>query len=152
MFLKKLSIAIISTLITFNAYAEGSDNHQKIPEPASWSFPDIIQSARAISPHNSEGRKFNEYGLAYSRNELQSLTVLTMSVQDLQKYADIVTHAYPDAIFRMAPVSCKNMPMKNMNETSLANMAYVSLHAIVSSTRERAATCLSEVQNLMRQN
>lgn len=71
-----------------------------IPEPSSWLFPDVIESARTISPRNVEGRIFNQFGLAYSLEELEALPVATMTPQELQKYADIVTHAYPDAVFR----------------------------------------------------
>jgi hypothetical protein len=121
-----------------------------IPEPRSWSFPDVIESARAISPRNVEGRTFNQFGLAYSLEELNALPVATMTPQELQKYADIVTHAYPDAVFRQTPASCKELPIDQINTTSIANVAYVSLHAIVPATRERAANCLRELQELWR--
>jgi len=152
MFLKKIFIVSVCILLALNAYAEDNDVQQNIPEPASWSFPDIIQSARAIAPHNTEGRKFNAYGLAYSRDELKILSISTMPAQELQRYADIVTHAYPDAVSRMTPISCKTIPIQNLNETALANMAYASIHAIELSTRQRTATCLNEVQALMRKN
>lgn len=126
-----------------------------IPEPSSWLFPDVIESARAISPRNVEGRIFNQFGLAYSLEELEALPVATMTPQELQKYADVVTHAYPDAVFRQrlfaSPISsCKEIPIDKMNTTSIANAAYISLHAIVPATRERAANCLRELQELWR--
>lgn len=118
----------------------------EIPEPTTWSFPDIIECARKIAPHNIEGRKFDQFGLAYSISELKKLPVATMSSEDLQKYADIVTHAYPDAMFRQFPVSCKEMPIDQMNETSIANIAYVAHNAVDKSTRDRAESCLKEIQ------
>jgi hypothetical protein len=69
-----------------------------------------------------------------------------MSAQELQKYADIVTHAYPDAVSRQIPASCKEIPIEGMNPTAVAGVAYVSLHAIEPATRGRATTCLGEIQ------
>jgi hypothetical protein len=123
---------------------------QSFPEPPSWSFPEVIESARKISPKNAEGRTFNQFGLAYSTTELTRLSVAKMSAEKLQNYADIVTYAYPDAVFRQAPESCKDMSLTEINETSVANIAYVSLHAINKNTRERAATCLIVIQSRLR--
>jgi tetratricopeptide (TPR) repeat protein len=125
---------------------ERPDIQNPIPEPSSWLFPDVIESARLISPRNVEGRIFNQFGLAYSLEELEALPVATMTPQELQKYADIVTHAYPDAVFRPIADSCKELPVEQMNTTAVANLAYVSLHAIVPATREKAANCLRELQ------
>ncbi|MBN1904983.1 MAG: hypothetical protein JW927_07790 [Deltaproteobacteria bacterium] len=117
-----------------------------LPEPATWAFPDVIECARKIAPRNIEGRIFDQLGLAYSRSEVKKLPIATMSSDDLQKYADIVTTAYPDAVFRQFPVSCKEIPIDQMNETSIANIAYVAHNAIDKSTRERAESCLKEIQ------
>lgn len=126
-----------------------SDTQQTIPEPLSWSFPNVIESARAICPRNIEGRKFDQFGLAYPNKNLESLPVATMLPMELQKYADIVTHAYPDAVFRQFPASCKEIPIEKINATAVAGVAYISLHAIDPATRKRAETCLKEVQNLL---
>lgn len=122
-----------------------------IPEPPSWSFPDIVESARAISPRNVEGRTFNQFGLAYPSEDLEAVPVATMSAHELQKYADIVTHAYPDAVFRQAPASCKEISVEGLNTTAVAAIAYVSLHAIEPATRGRATICLGEVQSKLKE-
>lgn len=122
------------------------DTQQEIPEPASWSFPDVVESAREISPHNVEGKPFNEFGLVYPQSEVETLSLATLSAEELQKYADIVTYAYPDAVFQQILVSCEEIPLDQINETTIANIAYVSLQAIDSGTREEAAICLSEIQ------
>ncbi len=140
-------IALVSlTILFFICSIEEAFTADKIPEPATWAFPDVIEGARKIAPRNVEGRIFNKLGLAYSSNELKKLPIATMSSEDLQKYADIVTHAYPDAVFRQFPVSCKDIPIDQINETSIANIAYVALNAIDMSTRKRAETCLKEIQ------
>jgi hypothetical protein len=130
--------------------APTSPGQRSITEPASWSFPAVIESARAIGPHNVEGRPFDQRGLAYAPEELDALPVATMSAQELQKYADIVTHAYPDAVFRQVPASCKESSLDQINATAVAGIAYVSLHAIDPGTRENAARCLEEVQERRR--
>jgi hypothetical protein len=106
----------------------------------------VIESARAISPRNIEGKNFNESGLVYSTETLESLPIASMQPDELQKYADIVTHAYPDAVFKQVPGSCKEFSLEETNETFVAGLAYISLHAIDPATREKAAACLKEVQ------
>lgn len=118
----------------------------KLPEPSSWSFPDVVESARAITPRNVEGRVFNQFGLAYSTQELDALPVATMSADELQKYADIVTHAYPDAVFRQIPASCNDVSLDGMNTTAVAGIAFISIHAVELPTRQKATTCLGELQ------
>jgi hypothetical protein len=124
--------------------------HSPIPEPPTWSFPDVIESARSITPQNIEGRPFDQHGLAYAPETLDALPVATMSALELQKYADIVTHAYPDAVFQQAPPSCQDPALDRANATAIAGIAYVSLHAIDPATRKRASTCLAEVQQRRR--
>lgn len=120
---------------------------ESIPQPPSWSFPQVIESARAIAPRNIEGRPFDQYGLAYSRDVLTALPIKEMPATELAKYADIVTHAYPDAVARQLPSSCKGVPANQMNETSVANIAYISLHATDPAARARTRACLEEVQS-----
>lgn len=117
-----------------------------IPEPSSWSFPDVVASARVNAPTNHEGRKFDKHGLAYTLRELDAVPIATMSAQELQKYADIVTNAYPDAVFRQAGADYKNLATERINTTAVANVAYVSLHAVDSDMRKLAAGCLEELQ------
>jgi len=121
-----------------------------IPEPPSWSFPEIVESARSISPHSVEGRPFNQNGLSYPVNEIMELPVASMSAEDLLKYADVVTHAYPDAVFRELGISCDDVPLGSLNGGSLANLAYVAKYAIDRDAREQASTCLAVLQERMR--
>jgi len=123
----------------------------QVPEPPTWSFPDVIEAARAIAPQNVDGRTFDQHGLAYSPETLDALPVATMSALELQKYADVVTHAYPDAVFRQVPASCQGPALDQANATAIAGIAYVSLHAIDPATRKRATTCLDEVQQRRRE-
>ncbi|GAA5219048.1 hypothetical protein ACFSJ3_16975 [Corallincola platygyrae] len=116
-------------------------------EPESWSFPDVIEHARKISPNNIEGKPFNQFGLAYSSEEVSSLTLSTLPAKELQKYADIVTHAYPDAVAKQLPTKCDNLPVEKLNETAVAGVAYVSINAADSNTRKRAAECLVIIQS-----
>ena len=128
-----------------------SDSQGKvIPEPESLSFPAVIDSARKIAPKNLEGREFNRFGLAYSTEELSQLDVSNMPAEKLQNYADIVTHAFPDAVFRQAPKDCTTLPFNQMNETTIAGMAYVSINAVSKETRDHAASCLKVVQESLK--
>lgn len=116
------------------------------PEPESWQFPQILESARKIAPMNIEGRQFDKYGLAYPIEELDALKVSSLPAVELQKYADIVTNAYPDAVAKSLPESCDSLPFIEMNETAVAGMAFVSIHALNESTRRKAASCLLVAQ------
>ena len=121
-----------------------------IPEPESWSFPDVIESARKIAPNNLEGRPFNKFGLSYSREVLGGLNVSAMSAKELQNYADIVAHAYPDAVSKQLPRSCDDVPIDQVNETSLAGIAFVSINAVNEETRIWAKECLSIIQRKLK--
>ena len=140
-----LSAGVIPSFVYAAENSQVNDT-QKIPEPDSWSFPEVIESARAISPENIEGRPFDQFGMAYSSGVLKELPIASMTAQELQKYADIVTHAYPDAVFKSVPASSKEISLDKMNETTFANIAYISLHAINPDTRFKAAEFLREFQ------
>ena len=44
-----------------------------VPEPKSWTFPEVIEYAREITPDNVEGKPFNKFGMVYSQDELSKL-------------------------------------------------------------------------------
>ena len=125
---------------------------EKVDTPESWSFPHIVESARKISPNNIEGRPFNRFGLAYSLEEVGDLDFSAMDADEMQKYADIVTHAYPDAIAEQYPDSCDNMTLDDMNKTSIAGIAYISLNAVKVKNREWAKKYLSVIQNKLKKD
>ena len=131
---------------------EQSNNEETIPMPTSWAFPQVVESAREISPNNVEGKPFNKFGLVYTPDELSKLTLSSMTAEELQKYADIVNHAYPDAVARGIPSSCDGLPINKMNETAVSGLAYVSLHALNERTREKASKCLVVVQKKLDQH
>lgn len=140
--MRNMAAFILLTSITYCALAE-----DLIMEPDSWSFPEVIEYARKISPNNIEGKPFNSLGLVYSSQELATIQLSALSALELQKYADIVTHAYPDAVAKQLPEQCGTLPLEYFNETSVAGIAYISLHATNSSTRDKAAKCLVALQN-----
>ena len=121
-----------------------------IPLPESWSFPQVVESARKISPKNIEGRLFNQFGLAYSTEELAKLDLKYMTANELQKYADIVTHAYPDAVANQLPNSCDGIPVGELNETAVAGIAYVSINATMDINRSKAKACLASIQSKLK--
>jgi len=145
-----IALALIALLFVF-PYSGRSFAADEIPEPESWKFPEIVEYARKISPRNVEGKLFNTFGLVYSSDELKMLSLDTMPPEELQKYADIVTHAYPDAVYRQFPASCEEITVKQLNETAIAGVAYVSLNAIDPDTREKAAACLKVIQQLLKE-
>ena len=136
---------ILLMLVCTNTQAEES-----IPSPESWSFPQVIESARKITPKNVEGRPFNQFGLVYSSADLSRLDFSKMTAEKLQIYADIVTHAYPDAVAQQLPSSCDSVEVKELNETAIAGIAYISIHASKIETRNRAKACLSIIQSKLK--
>lgn len=118
-----------------------------IPEPSSWQFPDVIESARKLTPRNLEGKPFDRFGLAYSLEELERIDVVNLPVAVLQNYADIVTHAYPDAVAKYLPSECGSVSINQLNGTSFGNVAYISINAINPDTKKWAAQCLKIMQS-----
>jgi len=144
---RKWTIAkvILLMLVCSNTQAEES-----IISPESWSFPQVIEFARKITPNNVEGRPFNQFGLVYSSEELSKLDFSKMNAEKLQNYADIVTHAYPDAVAKQLPSSCDSVPVEKLNETAIAGIAYISIHASKVETRNWAKSCLSTIQSKLK--
>jgi hypothetical protein len=120
---------------------------EPILEPKSWSFPEVIEHARKLSPNNTEGKSFNQFGLVYSSQEVASLKLSVLSAKELQKYADIVTHAYPDAVAKQFPEKCDTLSVEKLNETAVAGIAYISINATNSNTKKWAAKCLAAIQS-----
>ncbi len=152
-----MAIKLITATLTLflvacaNTSAQVSTNEapkiiEPVPEPSSWQFPSVIESARKLTPQNLEGKPFNKFGLAYSTEELNQLDIASLPATSLQNYADIVTHAYPDAVGRQLPSDCSIISTKDLNETSIAGMAYISINAINESTRKKASACLVNIQ------
>ena len=123
-----------------------------LPAPRSWQFPAVIESARTLSPRNLEGRAFDQSGLVYPLEQLDSLPVASLTASELQKYADIVTHAFPDAAFlrQVSVKGCGDFSADELNSTALANLAYISLQAKYPPNRAEAASCLKEFQDVWR--
>lgn len=135
------------TIVAVLAIPQHAFSESVILEPESWSFPKVIESARKISPNNDEGKPFNQFGLVYSPEQISTLKLSVLIAQDLQKYADVVTHAYPDAVAKQLPTQCGNVPINKLNETAVAGIAYISINAVDSNTRKWAKECLSVIQN-----
>ncbi|MEC8080975.1 MAG: hypothetical protein VX148_05780 [Pseudomonadota bacterium] len=146
------------TLIVFSSLFIGacsnldSANQVKnnIPQPESWSFPQVIYSALKIAPTNIEGRPFNKFGLAYPLSKYSSLDLASLPLDELQKYADVVTYAYPDAISRRFSEDCSGVPLSKVNAVSLGGMAYVSNHAVQKSAREKSLKCFTVIQERLK--
>jgi hypothetical protein len=79
--------------------------------------------------------------------------VASLTASELQKYADIVTHAYPDAAFlrTVSVKGCSVISADELNPTALANVAYISLQAKIPTNRAEAASCLKQLQDVWRQ-
>lgn len=142
---------IIGNSILFMLFCSNVQAEETVASPESWSFPQVIESARKISPTNVEGRPFNQFGLVYSPEELSKLDFSKMKAEKMQNYADIVTHAYPDAIAKQLPNSCEAIPIGQLNETSIAGIAYISIHASKAETRNKAKMCLSTIQRKLKE-
>ena len=138
-----ISLLILSACYSTNTIEQASVN---IPEPESWEFPGVIESAKQVAPKNIEGRAFDRFGLAYPLAEYKSLDLVSLSVGELQKYADVVTHAYPDAVSMRTPTDCSGIPLNKVNAATVGGMAYISNHAIRNSSREKALKCLLVIQ------
>jgi len=138
-------VALVGGLCLF---AQVVTAQSTIPVPSSWDFPNLVKSALEIAPNNMAGVPFNDGGIAYSVKELEVLPVLTMSAEALQKYADVVTHAYPDAVSQRGNEleDCSTLPIESLNQTSFANLAYISLNALDENSRGKASDCLKYLQ------
>lgn len=123
-----------------------------IPEPDSWKFPSVVESARKIAPKNIEGRAFDRFGLAYPLAKYKTLDFASLSVDELQKYADVVAYAYPDAVSKRTPDDCSGIPLDKVNAASAGAMAYISTHAVLPSSREKSLKCLLVIQERLREN
>ena len=139
----------VSTVL-HNLFRPHADSAIVFPEPATWSFPEVIELARRLSPNNIEGKPFNAQGLVYSEAVLATLRPSMLSARVLQKYADIVTHAYPDAVAKQLPLSCTGNALAGLNITAVAGIAFISLHAKDGRTRMRARQCLRQAQYVLR--
>ena len=84
--------------------------------------------------------------------QLEALQVDSMAASELQNYADIVTHAFPDAVFlrSISAKDCDDYDVGEMTAPPLANIAYVSLQAKIPGNRDEAARCLIQLQDLLR--
>jgi len=111
------------------------------PVPKKIHMPHIIYEALVICPVSKSGRRFGKTGLAHADIELKEAVVVfreTQNVEEMSKYADVVTHAFCDW--------CANDPDGQIdptkpiefeiNEITVANCAYISLHAASLSVRE----------------
>jgi hypothetical protein len=130
-------LAVVSTLAI---------SEVEILQPESWSFPEVVESARKICPKNLEGITFNEFGLAYTSEQVSKLDFSRMRPEKLQNYADIVTHAYPDAVGAQLSCNCSSIPIESLNETAIAGIAHVSINAKNEKVRTCAKACLIIIQ------
>ncbi|TCS34793.1 hypothetical protein [Reinekea marinisedimentorum] len=136
----RLWVYMVTLLASVNTFSESL-----YPSPSSWQFPDIVESAIEISPKNIEGKPFNAFGLAYSVDDLEILDLARIELSELQKYADVVTHAYPDAVFVQSQlaVNCSELSITQVNETSIAGIAYIYFNAVVEEHRALAGQCIN---------
>ncbi|GLQ71690.1 hypothetical protein [Vibrio penaeicida] len=147
----KVLMAASASILLAGCTSDTTTSHNAgYPEPPSWDFPYVTEAAYEISPHNLEGRPFNSDGLAYTHEELEALPVKNMTSEQLQNYADVVTHAFPDATYQSVPESCEDISAESLNETSLANVAYISIQAVEKATRDSARSCLATLQKMYR--
>lgn len=111
-----------------------------------------MEAARELVPLSIEGKPFNRHGFAYPIEELKQLDVKNMSAAELQNYADVTTHAYPDALGRQSADEYDSTEADELSNRAIATVAYVSLNAIDAGIRSEAAACLARVQaDLQRQ-
>lgn len=150
--LKVLMTASASILLAGCTSDTTASHNVGYPEPPSWDFPYVTEAAYEISPRSLEGRPFNNDGLAYTHEELEALPVKSMAPEQLQNYADVVTHAFPDATYQSVPENCEDIPAESLNETSLANVAYISMQAVEKATRDSAKNCLVTLQKMYKKS
>ena len=147
-----LSLALLLLMACSFSEAPGSASAHSpistpIPEPPTWAFPEIMEAALEVVSVSIEGRPFNRYGLPYSLEELDQLDVRKMEAQELQNYADAITHAYPDALGRQIAAECGDSDLGELSNRAVVGVAYVSLNAIDPEIREHAAACLAAIQS-----
>ena len=118
----KINLLLMLSILFIGTYSNANTTEkvsQSIPEPESWAFPAVIESAKKLARQNIEGKLCNRFGLAYPLAEYKTLNLASLSVDELQNYADVVTHAYPDAISMRSPEDCSDIPLNKVNAHQL---------------------------------
>lgn len=54
------------------------------------------------------------------------------------------------AVAKQLPSSCDSVPVEKLNETAIAGIAYISIHASKVETRNWAKYCLSTIQSKLK--
>ena len=146
MFKAYLFACCILIFQSFRVYSEDD-----FPVPPSWAMPALIEHAREKSPNNIEGQPFNKIGLVDTYPPLSHRDLYDMEAIQLQKYADIVTHAYTDAVAEQLPDSLESIDIQTLNQTSIANISYISINASKQKIRLSAKSILNAIQQKLRQ-
>lgn len=118
------------------------------PIPSSTQRDYIVYEAKQIKPCNSEGRAFNNIGLAYPHQMAEKYRKefrKTRDVEKIAKYADVVTVAFPDWLATITPGTISPSDRKDINATLLANVAYLSLHCKRQEDRDKFKTLLATI-------
>jgi hypothetical protein len=119
---------------------------ETIPEPKSWSYPEINEYAKEITPTNIEGKPFNMLGRVYSSFDEKRIDSSSASANELQKYATAMYHAFPDAMARKLPKPCDDHYPANIAFDYISGLAFISLNAIEKGNRDWAKRCLETIQ------
>ena len=123
-------------------------NNKLFKTPNDWSFPGIIQESFSIMDLQKKGHLFNrETGLPCITPSSHDFK--TMPWNELEKFSDVVTNAFPDATaIHLQDVMNTNPHELNLNVTSLGNLAFISNHAVMPVNRNMAKELLSTyIQN-----
>jgi hypothetical protein len=116
--------------------------------PKNSHFPFIVEEALTICPCNKNGVQFGPGGIAYSVMMLEHARKdfrKTRNVEKFASYADVVTHAFFDWLANITPTDFTPQQKREMNATSLANVAFISLYASKPEMRKKFTDCLAQL-------
>lgn len=116
--------------------------------PESFSFSQIVAKSVARVPRNALGWEFDSSGMVIGPETVDQAVeefvrhgnMDRCRVQNMSAYADVVTHAWPDAA---AEMSCRDLVLPpDANAQAICNLAYVAIYAEVPKHRVWANGCL----------
>lgn len=117
----------------------------EIRKPSTWEFPHIINEAFQLVDHWGIGDRFDrKSGMSNACKTANNPDFKKMPWNELQYFADVITHAFPDAVLlSMIEAWGENPHMTNLNKTAVGNLAFISNNARVPDNRKSAKRFLT---------
>lgn len=102
-----------------------------IRKPSTWEFPYILDEAFSIVDRWNIADRFDrKSGMSIACKTANNPDLKKMPWNELQYFADVITHAFPDAVLlSMIKTWGENPYLTNLNITAVGNLAFISNNA-----------------------